>query len=218
MNEFGGEDLTCIRGERGVFAGLSFALAPGGALLLTGPNGSGKSSLLRLMAGLARPARGEIRWRGRPIAEDAEAHRARLAYVGHLDAVKPALTVSENAAFWAALAADGAGRAALAARVEAALARFRLAHLAGLPARLLSAGQRRRLGLARALCARAVLWLLDEPAVSLDERAVGDLAEAIAGHRAAGGLVVVSSHTALALPGARRLDLAAHPFAPGGPA
>src|SRR5262245_24320711 len=100
---FSGADLACLRGERLVFRGLAFALAAGGALLLHGPNGSGKSSLMRLMAGLGTPAQGTIAWDGQPIDDDPEAHRARLHYVGHLDAVKPTLTVAENIAFQAAL-------------------------------------------------------------------------------------------------------------------
>ena len=102
MSLFQGVDLTCIRGERHVFTGLGFAVHAGGALVLVGPNGSGKSSLLRLMAGLNRPASGGLSWAGVPIAGDPEAHRARVRYVGHLDCVKAVLSVRENLSFWAA--------------------------------------------------------------------------------------------------------------------
>ncbi len=210
MAEFSGEKLTCIRGERGVFADLSFRVADGGALLLTGPNGSGKSSLLRLMAGLMRPAAGALFWEGRAIREDYEAHRTRLAYVGHLDAIKSSLTVAENVGFWTSLLGTEEGNGS--ARHEQALSVFRLEHLAELPAHMLSAGQRRRLGLSRILCVPVKLWLLDEPSVSLDERAVGDLAAAVARHRATGGMAVVSSHTLLELPDAERLDLSSYEF------
>ena len=96
-----GRGLACLRGERMVFEGLGFDLAPGGALVLTGPNGSGKTSFLRLVAGLLRPAAGSLAWRGRPVSDDPDALRTELHYVGHLDAVKPLLTVSENLVFWA---------------------------------------------------------------------------------------------------------------------
>jgi heme exporter protein A len=205
MANFQGRSLLCRRGGRDVFAGLSFELPPGGALLLTGPNGSGKSSLLRLMAGLLKPAGGALSWENRPIAEEPEAHAARLHYLGHLDAVKPVLSVAENLSFWAAL--RGSGGARPEAAIEAALDGFALSDLAAVPGRLLSAGQRRRLALARLLAAPAELWLLDEPSVGLDHASVGRLAAAIAGHRAAGGRVVVATHTALDLADPQRLSL-----------
>ncbi len=200
MALFEGRNLDCRRGGRDVFAGLAFSLPPGGALLLTGANGSGKSSLLRLMAGLLRPAGGEILWDGQTICEEPEAHAARLHYLGHLDAVKPVLSVRENLRFWTALRRGSTA-------IEAALEHFALGELADLPGRLLSAGQRRRLALARLLASPADLWLLDEPSVGLDHNSVGRLAAAIAGHRAAGGRVAVATHTVLALPDAEPLAL-----------
>ncbi|MEE8535704.1 MAG: ATP-binding cassette domain-containing protein, partial [Kiloniellales bacterium] len=104
MSLFEGRDLLCIRGERRVFAGLDFTVPAAGALLLTGANGSGKSSLLRLMAGLLRPAQGTLRWADQAISADPEAHRARLHFLGHANAVKPVLTTAENLSFWAGLA------------------------------------------------------------------------------------------------------------------
>ena len=200
MAPFEGRNLDCRRGGRDVFAGLGFALDPGGALLLTGRNGSGKSSLLRLMAGLLRPVAGEILWAGQAIGEEPEAHAARLHYLGHLDAVKPVLSVTENLRFWADLRRAEA-------RIAAALDHFALSDLADLPGRLLSAGQRRRLALARLLASPADLWLLDEPSVGLDHASVVKLAEAIADHRKGGGRVVVATHTALDLPEATSLSL-----------
>ncbi len=197
---FTGHELTCIRGERRVFASLDFAIEPGEALMLVGANGSGKSSLLRLMAGLLRPADGAVRWGGESIAIDPEAHNARLHYVGHLDPVKAALTVSENLAFWARL---GNGSGAVASALEA----FDSASLADVPGRFLSAGQKRRSNLARLAASAATLWLLDEPTTALDARATACLMEAITRHRAGGGMVAVSTHADLALDGARRLDL-----------
>jgi len=200
MALFEGRSLHCRRGGRDVFAALDFALPPGGALLLTGPNGSGKSSLLRLMAGLLKPAGGELLWDGRAIAEAPEDHAGRLHYLGHLDAVKPVLSVAENLQFWAALRGTKGS-------FDAALARFALTDLAALPGRLLSAGQRRRLALARLVAAPAELWLLDEPSVGLDHASVVRLAAAIAEHRAGGGRVVVATHTALDLGAPIRLSL-----------
>jgi heme exporter protein A len=203
MSLFEGRDLLCIRGERRVFAGLSFAVPPGGALLLTGPNGSGKSSLLRLMAGLLRPAAGAMTWAGSPVAEDAEAHRARVRYVGHLNALKTVLTTAENVAFWARLAGAGG------ADVERALAGFGLTPLAPVAGRLLSSGQRRRVALARLLAAPGDLWLLDEPSVGLDQASLAALSTAIAAHRAGGGRVIAATHTPIDMPGAETLDLGA---------
>lgn len=197
-----GHALACRRGDRLVFAGLDLALDPGEALLIEGPNGSGKSSLLRLLATLIPPFAGRLAWDGSDVAADPDPLRAALHYVGHADALKPALTTAENLAFWCRL------RDAPAAAVPDALARFGIAALADLPARLLSAGQRRRLALARLAAIPATLWLLDEPTVALDATGVGQLLDAIAAHRAAGGMVAASTNVALALPGARRLDLA----------
>ena len=191
---FTGHDLLCRRGERVVFRHLGFALRPGGVLLLRGPNGSGKSSLLRLMAGLLRPAAGELRWDGQRIEAEPEGHRRRLAFLGHLDAIKPALSVAENLGFW-----WGAGA------VEPALAALGIAALAPLPARFLSAGQRRRLALARIVASRAPLWLLDEPTNALDDEAEAMFAAALAAHRAQGGMAVIALHGGEAPPQAELL-------------
>ena len=180
---FTGHDLLCRRGERVVFRHLGFALRPGGVLLLRGPNGSGKSSLLRLMAGLLRPAAGELRWDGQRIEAEAEDHRRQLAFLGHLDAIKPALRVAENLGFWC-----GAGA------VEPALAALGIASLAPLSARFLSAGQRRRLALARIVASAAPLWLLDEPTNALDDEAEAMFAAALASHRARGGMAAIALH------------------------
>ena len=204
MSVFAGRNLRCVRGERAVFDGVDFAMDAGDALLLTGANGSGKSSLLRLMTGLLRPAKGTILWRDAPIADDPDDHRLRLAFVGHLDAVKPALTAAENLAFWTGLAGQAA-----AGSVTAALDAFGIRALAEVPCRFLSAGQKRRVALAR-LCVRpAALWLLDEPATALDAAAQARLGEAVARHRAGGGLVVAATHSDLDWGDARSLDLGA---------
>lgn len=211
MDGFSGTGLACIRSDRIVFAGLDFAVSPGGALVLSGPNGSGKSSLLRLMAGIASPAAGEIIWQGKPVSEDPERFFAHMHYVGHRDAVKPALTVRENLAFHAALRGGGDGNGGDSdTRTENALDHVGLAPLADLPARMLSAGQTRRLTLARILATPAPLWLLDEPTIALDYRAVDRLRAAIDAHRAGGGMIVASTNVPLGIDDAENIDLAAH--------
>jgi heme exporter protein A len=203
MPAFSGFDLTCLRGDRLVFSGLDFRVEEGGALVLLGPNGSGKSSLLRVMAGLLRPFSGRLEWDGAPLSDEPERHRSRVHYVGHLDAVKAVLTARENLAFWAALGgAPDPGAAALDA-----LSRLGVPHIAEVPGRYLSAGQRRRLALARVLAAPRPLWLLDEPTVALDRAAIRLLEAEVARHRAAGGRVVVSTHAEFDLPGAREMRL-----------
>ncbi len=195
-----GEHLTCIRGDRLVFVGVDFALDRGQALLLRGPNGSGKTSLLRICAGLLPPAEGRLTVDGRAVAEDPEAFAATLQFVGHLDPLKPVLTVAENLRFWMRLSGGGG-------EVGAALARFGLAGLADLPARYLSAGQRRRANLARLAATPAALWLLDEPTTALDEQSTRALAELVAEHRAGGGMVMAATHIELDMPGAADLRL-----------
>jgi len=209
MTDFTGLRLTCLRGERLVFVGLTFQLAAGGALVLAGPNASGKSSLLRLMASLLRPWRGELRWNGAPVADDLDAHRARLRYVGHLDAIKPMLTAEETLGFWA----PSQSRLTPAKQARQALERFGLDRLATVPTRYFSAGQKRRLNLARLLLAPARLWLLDEPTVGLDHAAIVQLGEVLAEHRSAGGMVVAATHTDLPLPGADHLRMDDFAFA-----
>jgi heme exporter protein A len=191
-------DLACLRGDRVVFAGLSLALEAGSALLLSGANGAGKSTLLRILTSLLRPAEGVVLWRGTDIAADPAAHAARLRYLSHQDALKPALTVAENLAFFARLWGGD---------VAAALDALALGPLADLPARVLSSGQRRRLALARLALAPAPLWLLDEPTTGLDAASVERLGPLLAAHRAAGGVVVAATHIPLPLPQARELRL-----------
>ena len=183
--------------------GVSFRLERGGALTLVGPNGAGKSSLLRILAGLLKPAGGTLGWEGEPVDADLAAHRGRLHYVGHLDAVKPALTVAENLDGWARF--RGAVRAA-----PGALETLGIEDLADVPGRFLSAGQRRRLALARVVVTSAPLWLLDEPTVTLDTDATVRVAAMIAAHRAGGGMVILATHGELALDGSQRLDLGDH--------
>ncbi len=190
--------LAAFRGERLVFRDIGFTVPAGGALLLTGPNGAGKSSLLRLLAGLLPAAAGTLTWNGEDALAEPTAHARRLAYVGHLDAVKPGLTVAENLGFAARLSG---GDPAMA------LGAVGLAELAELPARMLSAGQRRRLALARLALSAAPLWLLDEPTLGLDAASVQRFGALLATHRAAGGVVVAATHLPLPLPDAVPLAL-----------
>jgi heme exporter protein A len=192
-------DLACFRGERVVFAGVSFRAGPGAALLLTGANGAGKSSLLRLLAGLLRPEAGALLWEGADALADRAAHARRLRYLSPQDALKPALTVRETLRFGARL--HGCGEP------ETALEALGLLPLAELPVRLLSTGQRRRLALARLALAPAPLWLLDEPTLGLDAASVARLGALLARHRTQGGAVVAATHLPLPLPGAAELRL-----------
>jgi heme exporter protein A len=194
--------VAAFRGDHLVFSDLSFRLEAGGALVLIGRNGSGKTTLLRLVAGLMPRAAGEVLWAGEDALADLPSHGLRLAYLGHQDALKLGLTAAENLALWAR--GERAGRAAETLR---ALAAVGLADLAHLPTRMLSAGQRRRVAIARLLVSGAVLWLLDEPTTALDKASVARLGDLAAAHRAAGGMVVAATHLDLPLPGAVELSL-----------
>jgi heme exporter protein A len=194
-----GEGLAAFRGERLVFRDLDLAVPDGGALVLTGPNGSGKSTLLRLLAGLVRPVAGTLLWRGKDALADLPAHARRVAYVGHLDGVKPGLTAAENLRFAARL---GTGT------VTDALAAMGLQDLGDLPARMLSAGQKRRLALSRLALSEAPIWLLDEPTIGLDTVSLGRFGTLLARHRASGGVIVAATHVPLPLDDVAALNLA----------
>jgi heme exporter protein A len=187
------DDVAVFRGERLVFRDLSLVVAPGGALVLAGPNGSGKSTLLRLLAGLIRPAAGRLLWDGADALSDLARHGRRVAYLGHQDAVKPGLTAAENLRF----AARVSGRS-----IADALGAVDLEALADLPARMLSAGQKRRLALSRLILTVAPLWLLDEPTLGLDTASIDRFGSLLEQHRASGGMVVAATHVPLPLPNA----------------
>ncbi len=191
-------DLACHRGGRDVFAGLSFAVASGEALTVTGRNGAGKSSLLRTIVGLVRLAQGKLTLEGGDpeltIAEQAH-------YLGHQDALKPSLTVAENLRFWAGFLGTQA------ADIHPALAAVGLDELADLPAAYLSAGQRRRLSIARLLAVKRPIWLLDEPTSTLDTSAQDRLAGLMQAHLAEGGLIMAATHGGIGLETARELRL-----------
>ena len=199
---FCGDNLLCLRGGRVVFSDLSFRVAAGSALILRGPNGSGKSSLLRIAASLMPVSAGSLLWDDTPIEIDH--HRARLTYVGHVDAIKPVFSVRENLDFWAAYAHPGDDRER---RVEQALAMFGLDPLAEIPARFLSAGERRRLGLARLGVSGSPLWLLDEPTAALDQDSVARFTKALRQHLEDGGLAILATHIDIDVPNAHLLEL-----------
>jgi heme exporter protein A len=191
-------DLGCIRGGRQVFRDLVFAVGAGEALVVTGPNGAGKSSLLRLIAGLVCPTQGRLALEdGDPeLTIGEQAH-----YLGHQDALKPSLSVHENLAFWADFL-GGRGT-----KVGAGLAAVGLDGLARLPAAYLSAGQRRRLSLARLIAAPRAIWLLDEPTSALDAAAQATLADLMRSHLAGGGLILAATHGPIGLDGVKELRL-----------
>jgi heme exporter protein A len=192
-------DLACIRGGRQVFSDVSFTVGLGDALLITGPNGAGKSSLLRLVAGLLRPSSGTLVLDG----ADPELTLAEQAhYLGHQDALKPALSVLENLDFWARFLG---GRATT--DLATALADVGLGGIAALPAAYLSAGQRRRLSIARLIAVKRPLWLLDEPTTALDVTAQAMLAELMRAHLQDGGLIVAAVHGPIGLENAAELRL-----------
>jgi len=192
-------EIAIERGGRRVLSGVSFEARAGQALLVVGPNGSGKSSLLRAVAGFLPLAAGRFALEGG--AEEGIGEQAH--YLGHSDALKSALTAGENLAFWA----DALGGDATRAAWIAALDRLGLAHVADFPVRALSAGQKRRVALARLLVAPRPIWLLDEPTTALDAAAQRQFAVVMRAHLAGGGLILAATHAPLELDDAARLTL-----------
>jgi len=194
-----GIGLTCVRGGRQVFSGLDFQVDAGEALAITGRNGAGKSSLLRLIAGLLQAAAGRIALDGHPRTDLTLAEQAH--YLGHRDALKSSLSVHENLAFWR----DFLGGEPAA--VDASLAATGLGHTSALPASMLSAGQKRRLSMARLIAVKRPIWLLDEPTSALDKPSQERLAKLMRGHLAAGGMIVAAAHGPIGLEQPRALAL-----------
>jgi heme exporter protein A len=186
--------LVCVRDDRTLFEGLSFRLSSGQVLLLEGRNGSGKTSLLRTLCGMRQPDAGEIHWDGEDIFSLGPDYHAHIAYVGHKDGVKHDLTAFENLKL-----ARGMGAPNLDVGIEAALEQVELWGFDDVPARNLSAGQQRRLALARLLVTRASLWILDEPFTSLDTHGIAIVENLFANHVAQGGMLAVTSHHQVSL-------------------
>jgi heme exporter protein A len=195
--------LSCVRGERRLFSSVAFDLAPGDWLHIQGENGSGKTTLMRALVGLSPPAEGEIRWRGEAIHKRGEDYRREILYLGHHGAVKEDLTPLENLKLAAALD----GRTLDDSAALAALHRFGLKGREELPVRVLSAGQKRRVLLARLVTRNAALWVLDEPFTALDVKAVDMLSALIAEHLQGGGLAILTSHQAMPMPSGKTIKL-----------
>ena len=186
-------DLECVRGQRQLFAPVSFVTQPGDCYEVKGPNGSGKTSLLRMLCGLLPPTRGEVLWRGAPVSERREEYRAAITYVGHRPSVKQELTALENLLVSTALNGWDVSRHA----ARTALARLGLKGLEDMPGRRLSEGQQRRVALARLVACPTPVWFLDEVQAALDDTATRVITEVIEEHLADGGVAVIATHQPL---------------------
>lgn len=187
-------NLSCVRDDRNLFSGLSFSLNFGQLLYIEGRNGSGKTSLLRILTGIRLPDEGDVLWKGASIVQLSSAYHAEMSYVGHHDGIKKELTVEENLAMARALGEPGHHT------LDAALDKVRLAGYQDVKAHNLSAGQKRRLSLARLLVTDAPLWILDEPFTSLDVDGITVIEKMIEEHIVAGGMSIMTSHHQLNLP------------------
>ena len=207
------QSLVCRRNGKTIFRDVSFSLQGGDMLMVTGANGSGKTSLLRQLAGLLPVASGDIRWEGRPITDDPAAYRQCLHFVGHLEGVKPELTVRETLSYWRILRGQDTAKNA-----TDYLAVFDLQGLMDQPVRRLSAGQKRRLALTRLLLDPAPLWLLDEPGTALDRTSTDRLVETVTRHCMDGGMAVVVTHHDIGLKPNQSFHLTPGPIVFGGSA
>ncbi len=195
--------LTCQRGERVLFQDLSFDLSQHHWLQIAGANGAGKTSLLRILAGLTEPAEGSVSWQGKPLKEDRSVFHSQLLYLGHHPALKDELTPLENVLLGLGMEGFRIPRS----EVVKALKEFGLEGRLHLPARYLSAGQRRRVLLSRLMLRPARLWILDEPFTALDTHATQLLTDLIQSHLARQGMAILTSHQPIGLPSGSTLNL-----------
>lgn len=202
-------NLSCIRDDRVLFSGLSFRISPGDIVQVEGANGAGKTSLLRILAGLAQPDEGHISWRRQSIRRERAAYHRDLLFIGHQPGIKPSLTPLENLAFFQAMGSGKRDEAAL----WQALERVGLPGYEELPAAGLSAGQQRRIALARLWLSPAPLWILDEPLTAIDRQGVAQLTALFAAHADARGIVLLTTHQALPASHARVRKLALGDYA-----
>lgn len=200
-------DLECVRGDRALFRGLSFSLKAGEFAHIRGHNGAGKTSLLRLICGLSRQAKGEVRWQNHPISSLDDLYRRQLVYVGHLDGVQGELTARENLRYSVAIYGDQTNAPPDPAALNRVLRALALQPVADLPAKFLSQGQRRRLALARLRLLGKALWIMDEPYTALDGRATALLDQWLSAHLAGGGLALMASHQTPGVKVARYINL-----------
>ncbi|MEO1494140.1 MAG: heme ABC exporter ATP-binding protein CcmA [Pseudomonadota bacterium] len=195
------QDLQCRRGGRLVLDGTGFTVPGGRAAVVRGPNGAGKSTLLRALAGILPISDGSVRLGDITLTGDRSGYQEQVAYAGHLDAVKPALTVGQNLGIWAGIHGAKSGR------VAEALGHFGIEHISDRPAAQCSAGQKRRLGLARLMVLDRPLWLLDEPTVSLDTASSELVSDLVRRHCAGGGIALVATHIDLGLSDAEVIEV-----------
>lgn len=192
-------NLSCIRQDRLIFKNIGFNVNPGEVLWVKGKNGAGKSSLLRIIAGLLKQAKGDISWKGADVHTDPDEYQGQFRYIAHQDALKPVLTGQENLNFWAGYTGKDA--------VKLALQEFELEKIADIPVGIMSAGQRKRTNLARLIACPAPLWILDEPVSSLDVHYIDLFKNQLIKHVDGGGMALLATHQDLDLDFIQTLDL-----------